>query len=501
VILLDALDTAGPDQAFARLQVKKAIAELPAGSRIAIFVLRNDLHMVQGFTTDTAQLAAAMEKDKSTLSGPWFNDPDMVLLSQGPDPGAGLGGGAGTIGSVGSAISGNTIAGEGAPTTYLGSVSQRDEEGLTSELRTQKTFAALAGLAKYLSALPGRKNLLWIAGIFPFDLLPDTSGAPTPDPFRGTVTYGGAMHDLAMQMEAGHIAVYPIDARGLADTSGFSGAGHSRPTLASISAATGAQLSQQEVMENIAHETGGRAIYNDNDVRGEIIETLSQGGNFYTLAYSPSDKNWNGKYRKIEVRTDAKDVHLAYRHGYLADDPDAPSNQVATEAVPKFAMAMLRGAPERSEVGLTVQATPTDKYVEEKDRKKPELKDPKSPFEAHLHGTTRVYSLACTIDANTVTFTKNSDGKYVPRLALTFLAYDGDGKVLNSETGLFAVPLSEPQYKAVQQRGLTVTQHIEVPLGRAFLRVGVHDLQNDKVGAVELPVSVTGAPREAPIAR
>jgi hypothetical protein len=38
-----------------------------------------------------------------------------------------------------------------------------------------------------------------------------------------------------------------------------------------------------------------------------------------------------------------------------------------------------------------------------------------------------------------------------------------------------------------------VTQHIEVPLGRAFLRVGVHDLQNDKVGAVELPVSVTGA--------
>ena len=43
------------------------------------------------------------------------------------------------------------------------------------------------------------------------------------------------------------------------------------------------------------------------------------------------------------------------------------------------------------------------------------------------------------------------------------------------------------------QHGLTVNQNIEVPLGRGYLRVGVHDLQSDKVGAVEIPLIVTPA--------
>ena len=490
VILFDALNTASSDQSFARSQVKKVIAELPAGSRIAIFVLRGNLHMLQGFTTDTAALRAAMDKDKSSLAGPWFNDPDMVLLSQGADPMAGLSG-AGAVGSMGSTLSGNGAPGAGGgPATYLGSVSQRDEEGLTSELRTRKTLAAMSAIARYLAVLPGRKNLLWLSGTFPFDLLPDTTGGTVPDPFRGTETYGEVMHSLALQMEAGHIAVYPVDVRGVADNGAFNAAGHAAPTLATISAASGAQLSQLQVMENIAHETGGRAIYNNNDVRGGIIESLNQGGNFYTLAYSPEDKNWNGKLRKIEIKIPEHGVELYYRHSYLADDP-ATNPQIASDSVPKFGVAMLHGAPERAEVVMTVAAAATGKYVDEKDRKPPTLKDRNVPFEFHLTGTTEMYSLSCKIDSSTIAFETSADGKYVPHLALTFLVYDSDGKVLNAETGLFNVPLSEAQHKAVLAQGLTVTQHIEVPMGRNYLRIGVHDLMNDKVGATEMPVFVS----------
>lgn len=492
VVLFDALNTASSDQSFARSQVKKVIKELPAGSRIAIFVLRNDLHMVQGFTTDTAQLAAAMDKEKSSLGGPWFNDPDLALLSQGPDPAAGLGGGAspgaGSVAGLGSTLSGNAAPGQLGPTTYLGNVAQRDEQGLTSELRTRKTFAALAVMARYLSVLPGRKNLMWLAGVFPFDLLPDTSQA-NPDPFRGNATYGGAMHDLALQMEAGHIAVYPIDVRGLTDEGVFGAAGGGVPNLASINAAAGAQLSQQIVMENIAHETGGRAIYNDNDIRGSIIETLNQGGNFYTLAYTPEDKNWNGKYRKIEVRTDVKDVHLYYRHGYLADDPVKSPAAPAFDTVPKFSVAMLHGAPERAEVVMTVQATPTGRFVEDKERK-PAVEDRNMPFKPHLHGTTQIYDVSCKIDAKTVAFAKDEKGNFVPHIALTFLAYDADGAVMNSAIGIFNHPLTQQQYHAVLQRGLTVSQQMELPLGHTWLRVGVHDLPDDKVGATEMPLLV-----------
>jgi VWFA-related protein len=478
VILFDALDTASSDQSFARAQVKKVIAQLPAGSRIALFVLRDDLHMVQGFTTDTVELAAAMERNKSTLSGPWFND----------DP---------------EDISGDTTPGQSAPRSYLGSTSQRDERGLTSQLRTAKTLMALKSLAAYLSALPGRKNLMWLAGTFPFDLLPDTtagSGQNVPDAFRGTQTYGSVMYDLALQMEAGHIAVYPIDVRGLVAYGGPDKGGV--PNMLTMNAITGAEMSQHEVMENIALETGGRAIYDDNDLRGAIIQTLNQGGHFYTLAYSPEDKNWNGKYRRIDVTTAAKDVHLFYRHGYLADDPGKPGEQFTPESAPKFSVAMLRGAPERAEVVMTVKADATGRFVEEKDRKPVQLQEREKPiFATHLSGTTEVYALSCTIDAKTVTFQKGADGKYTPHLALTFLAYDADGKVLNAVPGLFNMPLTEAQYHAVLARGLTVNQQMEIPVGYAWLRVGVHDLPSDKVGATEMPLVIRRAPAQTAMAK
>jgi len=505
VILFDALNTASPDQSYARAQVQKAIAGLPPGSRIAIFVLRGSLHMVQGFTADTSLLAKAMDKDKSTLSGPWFNDPDMVLVSTG-----GSSYGAGSTGSTGSQLSGNAMpAGNmGNPNSILGSVGARDEEGLTSELRTGKTLQALSQLAEYLSQLPGKKNLLWLAGSFPFDLLPDVAvppGGTVMDPWRGNVVYGEAMYKLALQMEAGHIAVFPVDVRGLVGNSVF-GVAAGRPNLDAYTAFAGAEMSQEQVMNNIAHQTGGRPIYNTNDITGEIIESLNQGDNFYTVAYSPADKNWNGKYRKIEVKTELKGVNLYYRRGYLADDPSKPGNAIRSDALPKFAVAMVHGAPERAEIGLTVKAAGSGTYIDEKERKPPELRDRNEPtdpkpgkplFVTHLKGTTEVYALDCTVDAGSVWFMRTQNGQYQPRLAFTLLAYDADGTILNAETGMFMQSLNDAQYQAVLKKGLTVRQTMEVPLGRVYLRVGVHDLFKDKVGATEMPLLVTRATQTA----
>ncbi len=513
VIFFDALNTASPDQSFAREQVKKVIASLPPGSRIAIFTLRNSLHMLQGFTSDSTLLAQAMNKDKSTVNGPWFNDPDTVLLSSGADPAAGLGGGMVPEVASSSAV-GDILSGNGSPVdtmgpaTHLSGVAARDEVGITSGLRTARTFAALQALAKYLSALPGRKNLFWLSGVFPFDIMPDTSGGATPDAFRGIQSYDEAMYGLAEQMEAGHIAVYPIDVRGLVD-GGFTAAGGSMPSAAAIGNIAAANSSQMEVMENIAHETGGRAVYNDNDVKGEIIEALNQGANYYTIAYSPSNHDWNKKYRKIELHSDLKNVSFYYRRGYLAVDPDkTAANTLSSESMPKFAVAMLHGAPERSDIVMTVKTEPTGKYLEDKDRPKPALLDRNAPpttatkdappvFNVNLKGTTEVYSIDCTIDAKTVQFAIGKDGKYTPRLALTFIAFDADGNLLNATIGAFARPLTPAQYQAVMQRGLTVSNHMELPLGRVYLRAGVHDLSNDKVGSTELPLLVTRSTQSA----
>lgn len=449
VVLLDALNTANSDMSFARAQLQKVIAGLPAGSRIAIFVLANKLHMIQGFTTDTSELSRALAGE-STPGGPWFNDPDTVLLASG---GRGVDGAALANGTA----TPNTGS---APRTYLRDHAEEDEVILNTELRLNKTFTAIYSLINYLSVLPGKKNLVWIAGSFPIDF---------------------SARQLAAPMQAAHIAVYPVDARGLVNVDMFGAAGEGPPSPGAINSFAVAQLTQHQMMDEIARQTGGHAFYNNNDVSGAINESLNEGNNYYTLAYSPADKNWNGKYRKIEITTERRDSKLYYRRGYYAVDP--AKNDASP---PKFSSAMLHGAPQPEEIGISVDAKPTGQTVTDKDRKK--QPDNKTPFNFHVAGTAYVFDIAITVTAANLGFEIAPDGKHTPALAFTLLVYDADGKILNAETGEFVIGLTDTQYQAVLKNGLTVNRKMEVPAGQVFLRAGVHDMQKELVGATEMPI-------------
>jgi hypothetical protein len=73
-------------------------------------------------------------------------------------------------------------------------------------------------------------------------------------------------------------------------------------------------------MQNIAHETGGKAFYNRNDIDTALENGIDDGATYYTLSYYPENKNWNGKFRKLHVESHRKDVKLRYRAGYFAVD-------------------------------------------------------------------------------------------------------------------------------------------------------------------------------------
>ena len=45
------------------------------------------------------------------------------------------------------------------------------------------------------------------------------------------------------------------------------------------------------------------------------------------LSYTPANRNYDGKFRKIKVALATKGYHLAYRRGYFADDLSAPQKQ------------------------------------------------------------------------------------------------------------------------------------------------------------------------------
>ena len=87
------------------------------------------------------------------------------------------------------------------------------------------------------------------------------------------------------------------------------------------------QAQEHMTMEQMASDTGGQAFYNTNGLSAAVGKALDAGSNYYTLTYTPSDRNWDGSYRNIHVRWQGL-LRLwpasSYRHGYYADDPSHP---------------------------------------------------------------------------------------------------------------------------------------------------------------------------------
>lgn len=85
------------------------------------------------------------------------------------------------------------------------------------------------------------------------------------------------------------------------------------------------QFQQQAVMENIlrslASETGGLPIFNTNNLNQGLDKVDLELSNYYVLGFSSSNSKRDGKYRKLEVKTDVKGLKLKHRNGYLDPRP------------------------------------------------------------------------------------------------------------------------------------------------------------------------------------
>ena len=93
------------------------------------------------------------------------------------------------------------------------------------------TLEAMQQLARYLSAIPGRKNVIWFSGSFPIALTPasdDPNGLisgfgavqelQADDPaaaLRSTRGYSDEMRQTDELLGSARVAIYPVDARSL----------------------------------------------------------------------------------------------------------------------------------------------------------------------------------------------------------------------------------------------------------------------------------------------
>lgn len=441
IILLDALNTPITDQTKVRLQLVKFLSTLPPGTPIAVFGLSSHLYLLQGFSSDPAILKAALS---ATVSGSRSSHLIDNSASGGPGVEADALGSFGLLAQANGNLSGALFDMQ----TFL----QGEMNTYQIQQRTQLTLDAFDQLARYLSVLPGRKNLIWFSGSFPLNITP--SAVQTAAAFSASsdassdsnVTasmfsssnqdhFGSAVRDMDDQLRRSQIAIYPVDARGLftdssmqaesntalgttnTSTEIIAGGKGTGPGTGSITMASDAindfssqTTEEHATMNKMADETGGKAFYNNGDFSAAVTSAIALGSNYYSVSYTPPSGSWDGKLHKIDVKINQRSLHLTYRRRYYADDPalDKDSHGKKHQLPSAMQAAMTHGAPAPSQLLFDVRVIP--------DRLTTYLLDPTShPVTKFMKPPYHTYQLDTLLDIHFVQVTRATEPPAPPK--------------------------------------------------------------------------------------
>jgi len=443
VLLLDLVNMGVDDQPRAREELLKFIRSKPLGSRFAIFVYSDGLHLVQGFTEDRNALAAAVDP-----KNPRSHIPRIFLYADNFQP--------------------------------YSSIPH-----------------VLINIAKFLAELPGHKNVIWLSASFPSSIM------ASADPSTEGVSINDEIKEATDTLARGQIAVYPVDVRGLVESHVMA-----RPNGGAMATTTDSiSLNANHMTEQeIADATGGRAFYNTNDVATALTEATETGGHYYTLSYSPSNQNYNGRLRHIHVELSKRGYHLSYRRSYYGNPSQSESKitHSASELEPLTVSRpadslypnLQHGAPLAHQLlfraHIRTLAPPAKATAEQmanladqtdslRERRKQPMAKPRRPIRL------QTYEIDYAVAAR------------YPALEVAAAAFDEDGKVLNMAIHRTAessagIPIGE------RRDGIyRLQQRFDVPVAAVSIRLAVRDVATDNVGALEvgLPLAPEGENTDA----
>ncbi len=268
VILFDVANGDFTEQVYARDQLLKFLNGAALDRPVAIYAMQTQLKLLHDFSTDNKSLSAAVAK---------YRPP---------------------------AKNNNAESMESRASAF----STRGDYH-TSERDIENTLNQFNVLAKVLAGYPGRKNLIWLSESFPLVLVPETDNQLHMDgqSLRSTIqgpasttnpsstqqnlqssptfkSYAALIKKVSDALMSAQVAVYPVDAGAVGRND---------------------HLASQHTMNNMAESTGGKSFMNSNDLVLGLRNGIEDGSSYYTLTYYPENKNWDGLFRRIQVKSAA----------------------------------------------------------------------------------------------------------------------------------------------------------------------------------------------------
>jgi VWFA-related protein len=515
VILYDLLNTPLDAQPYAHEQLLKFLKKRAVSGQVAIFVLGDKLHMLQGFTDDETALIAALNATGPHQSGLLQGSNQSDLASQGSRDLTETEGNANGASDTSARGAGN----DAAYTAVLGMLKHMEtaESSFQLDRRVDITIDALDEIARFLIGLPGRKNLLWMSGSFPAGIIPNPDLSQR-DSFEVTRNYSATMMRATDLLSLAHISVYPVDVRGLQVNPMFSAASNQTfepgqgKDLKAMRDFNTSQTSEHASMDVIAEQTGGHAFYNTNGLTEAATAAVQQGAIYYTFSYSPTDTRMDGGLRKVRVDLDKPGLQLAYRRSYFADNLDARVDAAEDTPSDPLAIALEHGAPASHELfieaqlqvfGPPVPATPGQmkvlaQYEAMTAHAKHNKVDPEK-LAAMKPIMMQRYAVVYGLLTRQLTLDQGEDGLRHGAFDFAMMSFNDDGLKLNGIHTKVEDAVKADRYADMEAKGYRMIQVIAVPVQAASIRLAVRDAATGRIGSLEahLPLKPTPPPAAA----
>lgn len=475
VVLLDSVNTHIEDQAYAKAQFIKFLSQIRPEDRVAVYALGNQLRILQDFTGDSRVLLNTIARYRGEAL--------QYVTDSEPDP----------------TDSGDT---SGDMDKWL-----NDKNALMADYaiqtRVRATVSAMEAIANHIGRLPGRKNLVWITGSFPFSVgqkstesvtnwndLPDPTqtaakkmGGVTKDTANTAAqTYGFDNNSLPGNSQPGrevfagfemdidratralndaNIAVYPVDARGLISLPKVMTAestGRIKPSQPGTLPMVSLRPMGMDTMTVMAESTGGRAFYNTNDIQHAIRDALDDSEVTYTLGFYADSSTLDAQFHKLKVAVDRKHVDVRYRKGYIASPAGAPDVD-EREAVIKDAL----WSPLDSG-GVSLAAR-----IERVQQPKP-----------------NGLRVTVSVDPTDLLFAEH-EARHTVSVEFIFALLAADGRNLDTIHQVKTMDLDQKQFQELSKT-FVISKTLEPNPAVAQIRLIVFDRSSGRLGSLTLPV-------------
>jgi VWFA-related protein len=184
------------------------------------------------------------------------------------------------------------------------------DDGEFNIFNTDRQLSALQTAAKMLERMNEKKSLIYFASGMRLN------GVDNQAQLHATI-------DAAVR--AG-VSFWPVDARGLVAQAPLGDATEGSPGNVGMYAGTAAKAvtdsfqQSQDTMYSLAADTGGKALFDNNDLSRGIAQAQQAISDYYIVGYYTTNSALNGKFRRVKIAVaNPLAASLDYRQGYYAN--------------------------------------------------------------------------------------------------------------------------------------------------------------------------------------